>query len=60
MCDQNLFTKHQNLQKAYKLSSPEDNMNFYKGWANEYEQDFAIGMDYILPFQVANLFLKQK
>ncbi|MDB3860501.1 class I SAM-dependent methyltransferase [Paracoccaceae bacterium] len=60
MHGQNLSAEHQNLQKAYNLSSPEDNINFYKEWANEYEQDFAIGMDYILPFQVASLFLKQK
>ena len=31
-----------NLQKAYNLSSPEDNINFYRGWAEDYDADFTI------------------
>jgi len=56
----NRSKKHQNLQKAYNLLSPEDNINFYRGWAEDYDADFALEMDYILPYQVAIQFIKLK
>jgi len=58
MSEQNETKKHINLQKAYNLSSPEDNVNFYRSWAEDYDTDFAGGMDYILPYQVATQFIK--
>ena len=58
MSKQNESKKHINLQKAYNLSSPEDNVDFYRGWAGDYDTDFAGGMDYILPYQVATQFIK--
>lgn len=58
MSEQNESKKHINLQKAYNLSSPEDNVDFYRGWAEDYDTDFAGGMDYILPYQVATQFIK--
>ena len=58
MSEQNETKKHINLQKAYNLSSPEDNVDFYRSWAEDYDTDFAGGMDYILPYQVATQFIK--
>jgi len=58
MSEQNEIKKHINLQKAYNLSSPEDNVDFYRGWAEDYDSDFARSMDYILPYQVATQFIK--
>ena len=58
MSEQNETKKHVNLQKAYNLSSPEDNVDFYRGWAEDYDTDFAGGMDYILPCHVATQFIK--
>ena len=58
MSEQNESKKHKNLQKAYNLSSPEDNVDFYRSWAEDYDTDFAGGMDYILPCQVATQFIK--
>ncbi len=58
MSEQNESNKHINLQKAYNLSSPEDNVDFYRGWAEDYDIDFAGVMDYILPYQVATQFIK--
>ena len=58
MSEQNETKKHLNLQKAYNLSSPEDNVDFYRGWAEDYDTDFAGGMDYILPCHVATQFIK--
>ena len=45
MSEQNETKKHINLQKAYNLSSPEDNVDFYRSWAEDYDTDFAGGMD---------------
>jgi len=58
MSEQNESKKHINLQKAYNLSSPEDNVDFYRSWAEDYDTDFAGVMDYILPYQVATQFIK--
>ena len=58
MSEQNETKKHINLQKAYNLSSPEDNVDFYRSWAEDYDTDFAGEMDYILPYQVATQFIK--
>ena len=58
MSEQNESKKHINLQKAYNLSSPEDNVDFYRSWAEDYDIDFAGVMDYILPYQVATQFIK--
>ena len=58
MSEQNETKKHINLQKAYNLSSPEDNVDFYRSWAEDYDTDFAGGMDYILPYQVVTQFIK--
>ena len=58
MSEQNKSKKYLNLQKAYNLSSPADNISFYRGWAEDYDVDFAIGLDYRLPYQVANQFIK--
>ena len=60
MSEKNRSQKQVNLHKAYNLSSPEDNINFYRGWAEDYDADFALGMDYILPYQVASQFIKLK
>ncbi|MCC5968423.1 MAG: methyltransferase domain-containing protein [Pararhodobacter sp.] len=41
------------LKGAYALSGPEACLQLYAGWADSYDADFAAGMDYLLPAQVA-------
>ena len=45
------------LNAAYALNGPEDCRRLYAAWAETYDTDFAAGMDYILPAQVAGAFL---
>lgn len=45
------------LNTAYGLDGPEDCRRLYADWAESYDRDFAEGMDYILPAQVASAFL---
>ena len=47
-----------NLKSAYALETVQDNLELYANWASDYENDFASSMDYILPNQVAQIFLK--
>ena len=42
MSEQNETKKHINLQKAYNLSSPEDNVDFYRSWAEDYDIDLEV------------------
>ncbi len=42
---------------AYALSSPEDCLKLYADWAASYDADFAEGMGYVLPAQVASAYL---
>jgi SAM-dependent methyltransferase len=49
--------KKPNLELAYALKSVQDNREFYAAWAEDYDQDFASEMDYILPERVAETFL---
>lgn len=41
------------LNNAYALASAEDCQRLYADWADSYDSDFAAGMGYILPAQVA-------
>lgn len=45
-----------NLELAYSLETVDDNRELYAAWAKDYESDFALEMDYILPNRVAQLF----
>lgn len=45
------------LNAAYGLDGPEACRRLYADWAESYDRDFAQGMDYILPAQVAAAFL---
>ncbi len=47
-----------NLDEAYALSSVDDNRKLYSEWAKDYDLTFVEAMDYILPSQVAQQFLK--
>jgi SAM-dependent methyltransferase len=49
--------KKPNLELAYSLKSVQDNRELYASWAEDYDQDFASEMDYILPGRVAQIFL---
>ena len=44
------------LDAAYDLKTPDDNIRLYASWAEEYDQSFADEMDYQLPQEVARLF----
>ena len=46
-----------NLDLAYALETVQDNRELYASWACDYDKDFASAMDYILPNQVAQIFL---
>lgn len=50
--------KKPNLDLAYALETVQDNRNLYAAWAKDYETDFASTMDYILPNQVAKIFVE--
>jgi len=45
-----------NLDAAYALETPEDNLQLYGEWAETYDQNFAQDMDYLLPDHVAQAF----
>lgn len=44
------------LDSAYGLETPDDNLKLYRDWAQSYDRDFAEGMDYVLPLRVAEAF----
>ena len=46
-----------NLNLAYSLETVQDNRELYAAWANDYENDFASALDYVLPNRVAQIFL---
>ena len=46
------------LTAAYALSSVEDNRRLYAAWSKDYDQEFALTMDYILPQHVAQCFVE--
>ena len=46
------------LSNAYALNGAEDIRRLYAGWAESYDADFATGMDYRLPAEVAAAFLR--
>ncbi|MBP0481502.1 class I SAM-dependent DNA methyltransferase [Sagittula salina] len=46
----------QDLEAAYALQTPDDNLKLYRDWAESYDTGFARDMDYILPRHVAELF----
>ena len=48
------------LDKAYSLKTPDDNIALYENWADTYDQDFAQRMDYQLPRHVADYFKQHK
>ena len=48
------------LEKAYSLKSPDDNIALYERWADTYDRDFAQRMDYQLPHHVADCFKRHK
>jgi len=47
------------LDAAYALETPEDNVRLYADWADTYDSGFAVQMDYILPQQVAGVFARR-
>lgn len=49
--------KKPSLELAYSLKSVQENRELYAAWAEDYDQDFASEMDYILPRRVAQTFL---
>ncbi len=46
----------QDLDAAYGLETPDDNLRLYRDWAETYDTSFARDMDYVLPLRVAELF----
>ena len=46
-----------NLENAYELKTPEDNIKLYSVWAKSYDSDFIDEMQYELHLSVANEFI---
>lgn len=55
-CPEKMKTKP-NLENAYDLKSPSDNVELYSSWAETYDLDFIDEMQYELHFSVANAFV---
>jgi len=49
------MTDDPDLDNAYALRTPEDNLAFYKAWAGTYDADFVDGTGFRLPQLVANV-----
>lgn len=60
MGDRVLAEDRPDLDKAYALKTPDDNIALYENWADTYDQDFAQRMDYQLPRHVADYFNRHK
>ena len=43
---------------AYSLKTPEDSRKLYKKWAQAYDEDFALGSNYISPTKICSFFNK--
>lgn len=46
----------QDLEAAYGLDTPDDNIALYRDWARTYDAAFAEEMDYVLPMHVAEAY----
>ena len=49
------MSKKIDLDDAYNIQTPADNVKLYAKWAGSYDVDFAKSTDYILPQQVAQV-----
>jgi predicted TPR repeat methyltransferase len=47
-----------NLNAAYGLATPEDNLALYRDWAATYDQTFGVAMDYIMPHHVSMAYVQ--
>ncbi len=47
------------LEGAYGLKTPEDNVGYYRDFAETYDTEFAAEMGYVYPREVARLFLAE-
>ena len=50
------FEGIENLEAAYDLETPEDNMKLYAAWAETYDTGYRASMDYILHRQVGQTY----
>ena len=48
------------LENAYRLSTPEDNVAYYRQFSTSYDQDFVEGLGFALPRLVVERFLQRK
>ena len=46
-----------NLDAAYSIKTPADNLRLYADWAKSYDANFAQAMDYVLPDAMAKAFI---
>ncbi len=44
------------LDNAYKLSTPDDNINYYEKFADSYDRDFANALGYSYPQKISDIF----
>ena len=48
-----------NLEDAYALQTPEDNLALYRKWASTYDSDFAHRNKYVYPKSIATICANQ-
>lgn len=51
------LTGQQDLENTYKLATPDDNVAYYRGFAQTYDSDFVEQMGYCYPGAVAEAYL---
>lgn len=56
LLDENMSKDKPDVDKAYALKTPEDSKRLYAGWADTYDQSFAVDQDYRLPKLTAQAF----
>tara|TARA_B100000700_G_C15042626_1_gene856124 strand:+ start:1391 stop:2077 length:687 start_codon:yes stop_codon:yes gene_type:complete len=56
--ENNMEEKKINLNDAYSLKTPEDNIKLYKRWAQTYDKDFALNSNYQSPKKIISYFNK--
>ena len=47
------------VDAAYAIKTPKDNLKLYADWADTYDEDFAERLDYRMPAHVAEIFLAE-
>ena len=58
--DQGASADDHSLEDAYALKTPEDSVELYRGWAENYDQAFAAAMGYVYDHHIARIYLEEQ